>query len=85
MRVTIYPDLLEEDGVDGLPVFVGFIHGKLRFGGKGGADIRRNHPAYRRIWGIHGNAPTLMAGQTEYYIAYGEDRRQEDGHASAKR
>ena len=69
-RATLYTDRIDADGEDGLPVFVGYIHGKLRFHGKGGSDIRRNHPAQRRIWGINGIAPTLMANQTEYYIAY---------------
>ena len=63
--------MIETESTDGLPVFVGYIHGKLRFHGRGGgADIRRNHPAQRRIWGVNGLAPTLMANQTEYYIAY---------------
>jgi len=69
MKVTIYPQMINKDD-DGLPVFAGFIHGNLRFHGKGGADIRRNHPAQKRIWGINGNAPTLMANQSEYYIVY---------------
>ena len=70
MKVTLYPDMIEAESTDGLPVFVGYIHGKLRFHGRGGADIRRNHPAQRRIWGVNGLAPTLMANQTEYHIAY---------------
>ena len=55
---------------EGLQVFCGFIHGNLRFGGKGGEGVRRSHPAYRRIHGANGPAPTLMAGQGDYNIAY---------------
>lgn len=69
--MTIYPEKVA-DGNDGLPVFCGYIHGHLRFHGRGGGDIRRNHPAQRRIWGIGGNAPTIMASQSEYYIVYEE-------------
>lgn len=39
----------------------------------GGRDIRRNHPAYRRIHGVMGPSPTLMAGQSDYNIAYYEE------------
>lgn len=72
MKVTLYPNLIDADS-DTLPVFVGYIHGKLRFNGRGGADIRRNHPPQRRIWGTNGTAPTLLANQTEYHIAYEDD------------
>ena len=36
MKVTLYPDMIEAESTDGLPVFVGYIHGKLRFHGRGG-------------------------------------------------
>lgn len=71
-EVTIY--MSEVAAVDdSLQVFCGYFLGNLRFGGRGGRDIRRNHPAYRRIHGVMGPSPTLMAGQSDYNIAYYEE------------
>lgn len=70
--MTIYPhEVARVD--DTLQVFCGYFQGNLRFGGRGGRDIRRNHPAYRRIHGVMGPSPTLMAGQIDYNIAYYEE------------
>lgn len=51
---------------------------------RGGADIRRNHPAQRRIWGINGTAPTMMANQSEYYIVYEEVQDMRDEGAQPR-
>lgn len=67
-EVTIWTDMV---GVrdDELQVMCGFVHGPLRFKGRGGDGIRRNHAAYRRVHGVYAPSPTLLAGQSEYNVA----------------
>ena len=55
---------------DDVQVMCGFLKGNLRFKGKGGDGIRRNHAAARRVHGAMAMAPTLMVGQSEYWVAY---------------